>query len=202
MQLLWPFCQCLHSRGDFKSICYSAVQGQPQRNTAHDPGSNPPHTPSPPSVFLLLYLVLHCWLTPTPAPLQWSHSTRMVLQETFFVFFLVFVVLVLLLLEVSSDGSPEIPIAWGIPVPTDVWPDDLKISFWNISFLLCAWSVTHSHPSHPPLRVPDPTVNGWWVTVYWVPWLSALSSLGAQWRVKWLTKWLTAAADVPGMSKK
>ena len=81
----------------------------------------------------------------------------MVLQEPFFVFFLVFVVLVLLLLEVSSDGSPEIPIAWGIPVPTDVWPDDLKISFWNISFLLCAWSVTHSHPSHPPLRVPDPT---------------------------------------------
>lgn len=35
----------------------------------------------------------------------------MVLQEPFFVFFVVFVVLVLLLLEVSSDGSPEIPIA-------------------------------------------------------------------------------------------
>ena len=73
----------------------------------------------------------------------------------------VVVVVFLLLLEASSDGSPEIPIARGIPVPTDVWPADLKISLWIISFLLCAWSVTHSHPNHPPLQVPDPTVNGW-----------------------------------------
>lgn len=95
------------------------------------------------------------------SPVISQHYTQDGFTGTFLGISVVVIVVVLLLLEVSSDGCPEIPIARGIPVPTDVWPADLKISFWNISFLLCAWSVTHSHPSHPPLQVPDPTENGW-----------------------------------------
>ena len=110
------------------------------------------------------------------------HSTLpgMVLQEPLFACVWFFFFFNFLLIEVSSDGSPEILIARDILVPVDIWPADLKISFWNLSVLLCAWSVTHSHPSHPPLRVPDPTVNGWWVTASWEPWLSTLSSPSAQ----------------------
>lgn len=159
--------QWLHSWGDFRIICYSAFKGNHKETLLKTQGLTLGILLPLQMSFFSYILFFIISLTPTHAPLQYFTA----LYPGWFYRNLSWYFCCCHCCCSFASRSvlwwlPRDSYCSGIPVPTDVWPADLKISFWNISFLLCAWSVTHSHPSHPPLqKLPDPTVNGWWVTV-------------------------------------
>lgn len=153
--------------GRFQVHLLQCFPGQPQRNIANPPQVRSLGASFPPDVFLLLHLVLHCRLTPTLMLLSsnFTFIPRMVLQEPF----LVFLLLSLLLFFASRS------VLWWLPRDSYCsrhssshgclagWFENIILE--HLLSAMCTWSVTHSHPSHPPLQVPDPPVNGWWVTV-------------------------------------